>query len=232
MKKVGLDMMLGRGSRCHYKKKIPKTIIVRARLPAGEATKAPPFGSTLGLYGVKAEDFCNFFNKDSLNYWEKGTVVSVLILISPSKTYIVEYKLPTVYAMLNSYFDVNSKDSILSSRNLRKYTLEEEEEGEEVEEEIDEVIFSGKGVIRSKKKRRITTKMLSMFNDKLEGYLDLRLEFWRPIYQIAVIKSQQTNPKILQQWVMQIMGTFHSCNFQKPLRTVKKNYNLRGRRRK
>lgn len=193
----------------------------------------------MGLYGVKAEEFCNFFNKDSLNYWEKGTVVSVLILISPSKTYIVEYKLPTVYAMLNSYFDVNSKDSILSSRNLRKYTPEEEEKGEEIESEIDEVIFTGKGAIRSKKfrskkirSRKKRGKMLRIFNDKLEGYLDLRLEFWRPIYQMAVIKSQQTNPKILQQWVMQIMGTFHSCNFQKPLRTVKKNYNWRGRRRK
>lgn len=96
--------MLGSKTRCRWRKKGLKTIIVRGKLPAGEATKAPPLGSTLGLYGVKADDFCTFYNKDSLRFYEKGLVIPFVVLISSTKAYIVEYKIPSVYTYITEFY--------------------------------------------------------------------------------------------------------------------------------
>lgn len=104
MKKVGVALMLGSKTRCRWRKKGLKTIIVRGKLPAGEATKAPPLGSTLGLYGVKADDFCTFYNKDSLRFYEEGVIIPFVVLISSTKAYIVEYKLPSVYTYITEFY--------------------------------------------------------------------------------------------------------------------------------
>jgi ribosomal protein L11 len=101
MKKVNLDQMLGKRTRCRYKKNIPKTIIVRANLPVGAATKSPPLGSILGQYGLDASDFCNYFNVNSAPLWESSTIIPIVIFISPVKTYLIEYKLPTVYSLFD-----------------------------------------------------------------------------------------------------------------------------------
>jgi ribosomal protein L11 len=229
MKKVGIDMMLGRNTRCHYKKRIPRTVILKATLPAGEATKAPPFGSTLGLNGVKADEFCSFFNKDSIKFWAKGVRINVIILISPSRSYIVEYKLPKVLFLLDQYFKVNNKNkSLLFSKTFK--------EGRK--KLVTEEVKSPWDLLQEKKiKKREIKKPL-----KLKEFLNLKkdnddvisdlLLFWRGIYQIAIIKSQQTNPVILKQWIMQIMGTFNSCHYENPYRRAKQNFNWRKRKRK
>jgi len=43
------DMMLGRKTRCSYRKNPVKTAVVSANIPAGTATKVP----ILGQYGVQ-----------------------------------------------------------------------------------------------------------------------------------------------------------------------------------
>lgn len=309
MKKVGIDMMLGQRSKSYYKKKAPRTTILKATLPAGEATKAPPFGSTLGLYGVKADEFCTNFNKESTKYWEQGVKVAILILISPSKTYIIEYKLPTVHFLLDSYLNVElGKADILTPRVLKKERRKDDERKEEIEKRIERIIRiekeydkkdakvekleqeleeieerkkkeeeKGKSLLREiqkikekemltkkkkekeknekrmakikekvkrkkkeinkneKKLRRIdlsVTWRIAALERRIERYMENKIELWTGVYRIAVIKSQQTNPIILQSWISQIMGTFYSCEYHNPLRIEKKKFNWRKKKKK
>jgi len=123
MKKVGIDMMLGRRTRCHFRKLTPKTTIVKANLPVGVATKSLKLGSILGQYGLNAEDFCTFFNKNSQLIWKKGTIIPVIILISPTKTYILEYQLPTVYSIFDKVFNFNIRKFTYFQKSINRKTL-------------------------------------------------------------------------------------------------------------
>lgn len=123
MKKATLDQMLGKRTRCNYKKKFPKTIIVRANLPVGAATKSPPLGSILGQYGLNAQDFCNYFNENSALLWENATIIPIVILISPAKTFFIEYKLPTVYSLFDKVFDFRACPKGFFKKSLNKKLL-------------------------------------------------------------------------------------------------------------
>jgi ribosomal protein L11 len=122
MKKVTLDLMLGKKTRCLYKKKTQKTIIIKANLPAGAATKSPPLGSILGQYGLNATEFCDLFNKNSLLLWKMHQIIPIVIFISPAKTYLIEYKLPTVYTLLDTVFRFKTKRYTFfhQSQNIKK----------------------------------------------------------------------------------------------------------------
>lgn len=71
-------MILGRRSRLHFKKKIPKAINIRANLIIGSAKKLPPLASTLGSLGINAIEFYNLFNKQSVEMFP-----TMRILLSP-----------------------------------------------------------------------------------------------------------------------------------------------------
>jgi len=102
MKKVSLDMMLGRRTRSIYKKTMPKTIIVSAILPSGAANKTQI--AVLGQYGINTEEFCNVFNNKSETLWKLHMLVPIAILINPSKSFLIEYKIPTVYSLFKTVF--------------------------------------------------------------------------------------------------------------------------------
>lgn len=104
MKKATLDMLIGKRTRCHFRRNIPKTTILRTQLPVGQATKKPPLSSILGQYGLNTDAFCDLFNKNSISLWMVGTLIPVVILISPSKTYLIEYRLPTVFSLFEHVF--------------------------------------------------------------------------------------------------------------------------------
>ena len=54
------------------KKKV--TANVKMRVPAGQATPAPPVGSTLGQYGVNTQDFINPFNEQTADLRGQGDI--------------------------------------------------------------------------------------------------------------------------------------------------------------
>jgi len=109
MKKATFDLMLGKNTRCHYKRNIPKTTILRANLPVGVAKSTQALRTVFGNYGLNIEDFCNYFNTNSLLFWEAQQLIPIVILISPAKTYLIEYKLPTVYSLFDKVFKFRTK---------------------------------------------------------------------------------------------------------------------------
>jgi len=104
MKKATFDLMLGKKTRCHYKKTTPKTTILRANLPVGVATSTQGLRTVFGNYGLNIEEFCNYFNTNSSLLWEARQLLPIVILISPAKTYLIEYKKPTVYSLYKKVF--------------------------------------------------------------------------------------------------------------------------------
>jgi len=104
MKRASFEHMLGKKTRCHYKRNTPRTTILRAILPVGKAETTQAMRTVFGNYGLKTEDFCEYFNINSQLFWETQQLIQIVILISPSKTYLIEYKLPTVYSLLNKVF--------------------------------------------------------------------------------------------------------------------------------
>ncbi len=70
-----------------------KKVLIRnysCKFARGLATKNPPLGSLLGTYGIPADPFCEVFNKASIQLWPSGTLIPIVIVISPTKTYIIE----------------------------------------------------------------------------------------------------------------------------------------------
>jgi len=101
--------MLGRKSKCYIRKFIPNTFYLYANLPVGQATKSPPLGPKLGQYGLNAESLCDEFNKSSLAIWKSGLKIPTVIMVTPSKTFVLENQFPSVYSLINTIFDVGTK---------------------------------------------------------------------------------------------------------------------------
>jgi len=104
MKKVPLDIMLGRRTKNRYKRRSPKTITFRANFPVGSAAKTPLLTASMGLYGVKIDDVCNQFNQESELMWKKSTLIPIVLVLSQRKTHSIEYKAPSVYTLYRLLF--------------------------------------------------------------------------------------------------------------------------------
>lgn len=78
---------------------------IKAFIPAGEASPAPPLGPLLGQYQVNISDFVPKFNAQSSSF-EKGVPLAVIVNRNPrTKSYKIEIKGPTAMSM----FDVVTK---------------------------------------------------------------------------------------------------------------------------
>jgi large subunit ribosomal protein L11 len=56
--------------------------IVSLKIPSCEASSKPPLGSMIGQFGVPIMDFCNLFNKITLdNQYKKGILVNCSLII-------------------------------------------------------------------------------------------------------------------------------------------------------
>jgi large subunit ribosomal protein L11 len=60
------------------------TARLKVKIPAGQATAAPPVGSTLGQYGVNIMDFINPFNESTREM--QGELVTVHINVYEDRT--------------------------------------------------------------------------------------------------------------------------------------------------
>ncbi len=62
MKKVTVDLMLGRKSRSHFRRPSQKSLLITALMPVGIATKSSPYGLKFGKLGLNAGEICEKFN--------------------------------------------------------------------------------------------------------------------------------------------------------------------------
>jgi ribosomal protein L11 len=124
MKKATFEIMLGKKTRCLYKRIIAKTTILRANLPVGKATSTQALRTAFGNYGLNLDEFCSFFNAKSVIFWEEHLLIPIVILITPAKTYLIEYKLPTVYSLYDKVFKFKTKNSThFIKPNIRKLVV-------------------------------------------------------------------------------------------------------------
>lgn len=109
MKKVTLDLMLGRKSKSHFRKFGQKSSMVAAQMPVNTATKASPYGLRFGKNGLNAGEICDNFNNKSKNVWEEALELPAEFIVNSTKTYTMEIKAPTVYTLHNAIYDIGNK---------------------------------------------------------------------------------------------------------------------------
>ncbi|MEI2697504.1 MAG: 50S ribosomal protein L11 [Microthrixaceae bacterium] len=72
------------------KKKV--VALVKIQIPAGQASPAPPVGTTLGPHGVAIMDFCKDYN--ARTEAQRGTIIPVEISIYEDRTFSFITKTP------------------------------------------------------------------------------------------------------------------------------------------
>src|SRR5258708_32644721 len=72
------------------KKKLAAT--VKAKIPAGAATPAPPVGTALGPHGINIMDFCKAYNQATEN--QRGLVIPAEISIFEDRSFTFITKTP------------------------------------------------------------------------------------------------------------------------------------------
>jgi len=123
MKKVTVDLMLGRKSRTHFRKTGPKSMIVAAQMPVATATKSSSYGLRFGKTGLNAGEICDKFNAATKELWEHGILLPIVFFVSPTKSYVMEIQYPTVYALANVLFNMSSKEVVTLDLPKNKETL-------------------------------------------------------------------------------------------------------------
>ncbi|KAK9476681.1 ribosomal protein L11, N-terminal domain-containing protein [Lipomyces japonicus] len=78
---------------------VPKDILVKLLVKAGQATPQPPVGPALGSKGIKAMEFCKEFNARTSIYIP-GTPMPCVITIRPDRTFNFEIKTPPTSHLL------------------------------------------------------------------------------------------------------------------------------------
>lgn len=73
---------------------------VKLQVPCGKANPSPPIGPALGQQGVNIMEFCKRFNAESLQKFEEGTRVSVIITVYADKSFDFEIKSPPASELL------------------------------------------------------------------------------------------------------------------------------------
>lgn len=71
-------------------KKVKATL--KLNIPAGEATPAPPVGSSLGQYGVAIMDFCKAYNEKTAPL--KGQIIPAVVTVYEDRTFTFVIKTP------------------------------------------------------------------------------------------------------------------------------------------
>lgn len=77
-------------------KKVKAT--VKINIPAGEATPAPPVGSSLGQYGVAIMDFCKAYNERTAQL--KGQIIPAVVTIYEDRTFTFVTKTPPTSTLI------------------------------------------------------------------------------------------------------------------------------------
>lgn len=112
MKKVNVDLMLGRKTESHFRHYGPRTTIVAAEMPVEIAIKTSPYGLRFGKSGLNSTEICEKFNVKSTLDWLKGIKLPVVFLVNATKSYIMEIKLPTIYTLFNVILNMATEENV------------------------------------------------------------------------------------------------------------------------
>jgi ribosomal protein L11 len=104
MRKVSLEMNLGKKSQARFPRRIQSNLKLKILAPACEAKPLPPLGPALTIFGVDARSFCEDFNHMSKDY-DTGFSVSLNIWITQTKSYYYSFRSPSCFNLFHKCFD-------------------------------------------------------------------------------------------------------------------------------
>ncbi len=104
MRKVSIEMNLGKKSQARFPRKVQNNIKLKLLAPAAEAKPLPPLGPSITIYNVDAKGFCEDFNHMSKDF-DTGFPVSMNVWITPTKSYFYSFRSPSCFNLFHKCFD-------------------------------------------------------------------------------------------------------------------------------
>ncbi len=97
--------------------------IVKLRLPAGQATPAPPVGPSLAQHGVNISEFCQKFNE--LTKDQVGWKLPAEITVYEDRTYDLRIKQPPASELLKKTAGIEKGSGERNKKKIAKITREQ-----------------------------------------------------------------------------------------------------------
>ncbi len=99
----------------------------RIRIPAGEASPAPPVGPALGQRGINIGEFCKRFNDASKNF-PKGIPVTAHVTVYKDRSFDFIIKTPVTSELIKKYAKVESGSGEPGKKIVARITKKDVEE--------------------------------------------------------------------------------------------------------
>lgn len=100
------------------KKKIKA--IVKLKLPAGQATPAPPVGPALAPHGINTKEFCDKFNQLTKN--KAGYTIPVRVIIYEDRSFDLELKSPPTSELIKKAIGIEKGSGEPNIKKVGKIT--------------------------------------------------------------------------------------------------------------
>lgn len=94
---------------------------VKLLIPGGQATPAPPIGSSLAPYGVNLQEFCKQFNDQTQN--QKGEIFRVIVTVYEDRSFVFEIKQPPVSYLIKKAAKIEKGSG--GGETIAKITMED-----------------------------------------------------------------------------------------------------------
>ncbi len=96
------------------------------QVPGGQATPAPPVGTSLGKFGINLGQFVSAFNERTKEY--NGTPIPVVVTVYSDRTFEFVTKSPPAAALLKAAAGIASGSGEPNKKKVGKVTREQIEE--------------------------------------------------------------------------------------------------------
>ena len=102
------------------------TAVVKLQLPAGNATPAPPVGSTLGPFGINLPGFTKEFNAKTAD--KAGLIIPVVVTIYQDRSFTFILKTPPAPVLIKKALGIETASAKPNSVKVGKLTKAQVEE--------------------------------------------------------------------------------------------------------
>lgn len=99
---------------------------VKLRLPAGQATPAPPVGPALGQHGVSIPEFCKQFNARTKG--ETGLIIPAVVTIYADRSFTFITKTPPASVLLKKAAGLAKGSGVPNKEKIGKISRQQLEE--------------------------------------------------------------------------------------------------------
>ena len=99
---------------------------LRLQIQAGLANPAPPIGPALGSQGLNIREFCEQFNQRTSSQYDRGALVTAVILVYADRSFSFVVKTPTTTYLLRKHvLDGGKGSDTPHSKKVGRVTYEQ-----------------------------------------------------------------------------------------------------------